>query len=121
MKMGWVYAEEIKKAANYLLCDILPDCIQVRYSRFYDGTEKTSKELVADMGYPELGSKYVPSCPELFIDLAAGELERQGFVKLTYLKERLADGEPDYLIELTLEGIEKMIEGIEPVFRSLNL
>jgi hypothetical protein len=121
MNMGWVYAGEIKKAADYLLGDVLVNVIKVRYSWFYDGTNERSEKLVIDMGYPEEGCEGVPDCPELLLDLAASELERQGFVKLTILDEKLADDEPDYLIELTEEGIEKMVEGIEPVFRHLEM
>jgi hypothetical protein len=73
------------------------------------------------MGYPKDGDDYMPDNPEFLMDLVANELERQGLVKITFLDEELADGEPDYLIELTEEGIEKMIDGEEPVSRDLEL
>jgi hypothetical protein len=119
--MGWVYANRIKRAADFLLSDVLPGCIEVRYSRFYDGTDEVHEKLIADMGYPKDGEDDVPECPEILIDLAASELARQGFVKLTLLDEELADGEPNYLIGLTEPGIAKMMNGEEPVFRDMDL
>jgi hypothetical protein len=118
--MGWVYAKDIKKAADYLL-KILCDEIEVRYSRFYDGTDQTAEKLVADMGYPEEGDDFIPESAELLIDLAAGELQRQGFVQLKILGEELADDEPDYLIELTIAGFDKIADGVEPVFRDMDM
>jgi hypothetical protein len=116
--MSWVYASDIKKASDYLL-EILFSVIEVRYSEIYDGTDETVEQLLSGMGFPE--DDYTPESPELLRDLAAAELERQGFVKLTELDDLLADGERNYLIELTEEGCDKFSNGEEPDFRDLEM
>ncbi len=118
--MGWVYAPDIKKAADYLL-GVLSRDSEVRYSRFYDGEDETHDGLIKAMGYPEEGEDFEPDCPELLIDLAAWALKEQGFVETTELEDELADGEPDYRIALTEEGARKLAGGQRPVFRDLDL
>src|SRR5207248_2762898 len=81
----------------------------VRYSRFYDGEDETQEVLLRGMGYgPALDGTaeddYVPECPENLMDLAAAQLEQGGIVKTTDLDDLLADGNEDYLIELTDKG-----------------
>ena len=118
--MGYVSVHNVKKAGDYLL-RVLLDSGEVRYSRFYDGTDETQAAVLKGMGFPEEGEDYEPESPELLLDLAAYELERQGFVRITMLDTKLADGEPDYLIELTEQGREKLAQGKEPLFRDFDL
>jgi hypothetical protein len=96
MPMGWVSAFEIRKAVHYLL-ETLKEEGKVPYYRFYDGRGETNTAVVKSIGYPEKGDDYEPDSPELLLDLAAGELEHQAFVKLTKSSTKLADGEPNYL------------------------
>ena len=110
--MGYSYAHNISKAADYLL-EILCSEIHVDYSRFYDGSEETEERLREEMG---VDRESVCS----LIDLAAIQLEEQGIVKTTALDVKLADEHPDYRIELTEEGCEKLVAGYEPKFRDME-
>ncbi len=106
--MGYSYANHIEKAGRHLLGILMAEG-SVRYSRFYDGEDETHEALLRGMGYgPALDGTaeddYVPECPERLMDLAVAQLERQLVVKTTDLEDLLADGNEDYLIELTDEG-----------------
>ncbi len=106
--MGFSYANNIEKTGLYLL-SLLKGDGRVRYSRFYDGEDRTQEALLRGMGYGsaldgEAEDDYVPECPEHLMDLAAAELERGGIVKTTDLEDLLADESQDYLIELTEKG-----------------
>ena len=91
--MGYVAASSIEKAIRYLL-PILQTETWVKYSRFYDGTDKCHDMLSASLGVDDF------DCAELLMDLAAYQLEELGIVRRVDLEEKLSDGENDYRIEL---------------------
>jgi hypothetical protein len=101
--VGYSYAHDIEKAGLFLL-GLLWREGSVRYSRFFDGSDETQAELLQGMGFAKEGEDYLPECPEHLMDLATGQLSKAGIVKITWLSEKLADGEPDYQIELTEKG-----------------
>lgn len=106
--MGYSNANEIQKAARYLL-ELLKVEGSVRYSRFYDGEDEAQETLLRGMGYGAAldgtaEDDHVPECPEHLMDLAVAQLERQLVVKTTGLEDLLADDNNDFLIELTEEG-----------------
>src|SRR5262249_2493869 len=106
--MGFSYAHNIEKAGGYLLA-LLQVENSVRYSRVYDGTDATEEALLRGMGFGpaidgDTEDDYVPDNAATLMDLAVAELKQGGIVKTTVLDDQLADGEPDYLIELTDKG-----------------
>ena len=104
--MGFTNATLIEAAAKHLL-SILHSESPIRYSRFYDGSDKTSQRLADAIGLePKSRGWY---SVEHIIDLAVYELEKQGVVKTRFLDERLMDGEPDYEIILTSRGKEALV------------
>ena len=99
--MGYTPASRIESGAKYLL-SLLAQESPIRYSRFYDGLEETSRKLADAIGLEEnLRSWY---SAEHIIDLAVYELIEQGIVQTKQLTEKLVDGEPDYEISLTVSG-----------------
>src|SRR5262245_31575137 len=98
--MGYFHADDIEKAGRYLL-SVLRVEGTVHYSRFFNGTDDTEQAIVDGMGFDE---DECPDCPVFLIDLAAYQLENEGFVKLAMLDDELCDGEQDYQIELTTKG-----------------
>jgi hypothetical protein len=113
--MGFAPGEMIEKAGRHLLT-VLKEEGQVRYSRFYDGSEDTHEGLLHAFG---LTSDWY--LPELLMDLAVYQLARGGVVRTTKVPDRLADGENDYLIELTEEGRGFLVSGEEFRFRGVDL
>ena len=73
--MGYSYAHNIEKAADYLL-EILCSEIRVDFSHFYDGSEETEERVRVGIGVDS---------PCSLIDLAVIQLEEQGIVKTTVL------------------------------------
>ena len=118
--MGHAYENDIESAGLYLL-GLLKAETAVRYSRFYDGTDETQEDLIRGMGFDPEGEAYVPDCPEVFMDVAVGQLEEGGVVRTEQLPELLADETNDYRIELTDEGREFLERGDRLVFRSVDL
>ncbi len=111
--MGYSYAENIRAAGQYLL-EILDQNGSVEYARFYDGSETTAHALYTGMGLTiEEGESY---CAEHLIDLAAAQLERQGFVHTEILSSKLADGEPNYSIQLAPSAQERIASGEQPTY-----
>jgi len=55
------------------------------------------------------------------MDVAARSLEDQGYVKINWLDETLADGELAYEIELLEQGKAMLSAGKRPRFRNLDL
>jgi hypothetical protein len=99
--MGYTSAARIESGAKHLL-SLLSQESPIRYGRFYDGLEETSRKLADAIGLEEdLRSWY---SAEHIIDLAVYELSEQGIVQIKQLTEKLADGEPDYEISLTASG-----------------
>lgn len=96
--MGYTPGDMVERGARYLL-DVLNQCGEVDYSRFYDGTDETHRELNRALGLDD--DWY---CAEHIIDLAAFQLEEQEVVTISELETYLADGEPDYRISLLPRG-----------------
>lgn len=118
--MGMMYADNQEKAARYLVKVLEEKGGKVHYSEFYDATEETALRLYAGMGIDEREGKWI--CAEGVMDVAAAEMETQGFVTLIWHEgETLADGEPAYSIELTVEGRKKLSVGKFPKFRNLDM
>jgi hypothetical protein len=116
--MGMMYAHNIQKAADYLVRILLEET-RVPYSRFYDGTEETLRKLAEGMGMSlEDAERY---CAVANMDEAAAVLAAEGYVKITYLDEKLKDGEPAYQIELLDQGRAMLASGKQPVFHDLDL
>src|SRR6266496_3402943 len=107
--MGYSSADAIQGAGKYLL-DRLLEAPKLPYSTFYDGTDATHEQLTEAVGLEDDGWY----SPEHLVDLAAYELEEQGIVSIQELTSKLADGENDYLIELTAEGRKKILSGFVP-------
>ena len=116
--MGMMYAHHIKQGAHDLL-KVLRGESSVRYSRFYDATDETRRALCKGMEMSEEDADWYGA--EGIMDEAAAALAAQGYVKITRLQDLLADGEHDYLIDLTEEERAKLEAGQEPVFRNLDL
>ncbi len=107
--------ETITKAGNYLL-KLLKEKGTIRYSEeIYDGTNETHEKL-------KQGIKLVGNwdLAPLLIDNATLELELMDIVTKTILddEEKLADGDLDFTISLTKEGVEALEGSSEFVFRS---
>jgi hypothetical protein len=99
--VGYTNAHVIELGAKHLL-SILAQESPIRYSRFYDGSEETSRKLEEAIGLE-------PACRgwysvEHIMDLAVYELSEQGIVQTKSLNEKLVDAEPDYEIFLTPQG-----------------
>lgn len=109
--MGYSSADAIQIAGEYLISR-LSAAIRLPYSTFYDGTEETSEQLTKSLGQEDTWY-----CAEHLIDLAVNQLEAQGIVETQPLATKLADGEDDYLIELTEEGSRKLKSGFTPEYR----
>lgn len=112
--MGYLDATVIEKAGNYLL-SVLVAKNSAPYSTFYDGTDETHERLCELTGLDDWYG------PEGVVDEAAYQLEALGIVTIRELDSELADGELDYLIELTEAGRQKLEHGDKPVYRSINL
>lgn len=112
--MGYSDAGAIEQAGTHLL-GLLKVEGRVRYSRFYDGSDETHGELKKALGIEDDDDWY---CPERLVDLAAWQLEVGGIVTLTTLDDLLADGEQDYLIELTDRGRSFIERGERFQFRT---
>ena len=118
--MGQAHSHHIERAGLYLL-RLLEREASVRYSRFSDGTDETQGELIKGMGFDPAAADDVPDCPEVFMDVAVGQLEQGGIVRTEELAELLADGTNDYRIEITAEGRVFLERGSRFVFRSVDL
>jgi hypothetical protein len=101
--MGYTNADVIELGAKHLL-SILVHESPIRYSRFFDGSEKTSRKLENAIGIEPARRGWYPV--EHIMDLAVYELSDQGIVQTKSLNEKLVDGEPDYEIFLTPRGKE---------------
>jgi hypothetical protein len=113
-----MYAGSIAKAASYLL-GLLAAEGRVPYARFCDGTEASRRRLAEGMGLsPEKAEWYGA---ELVMNVAAAALEAQGYVRITWPDEKLADEEPAYETELLPEGRAKVAAGERPRFYDLDL
>lgn len=104
--MGFTNASIIELGAKHLL-SVLASESSIRYSRFYDGSEETSRQLEDAIGLdPESRGWY---SVEHIIDLAVYELSEQGIVGTNNLDETLVDGEPNYEIFLTARGKQALV------------
>jgi hypothetical protein len=118
--MGMMYAYNQEKAARYLVKVLEERGGKVHYSEFYDRTEASARRLYAGLGIDADEGEWI--CAEGVMDVAAAEMEAQGFVtRIWHEGEELADGEPAYSIELTAKGRKKLSVGKFPKFRDLDL
>ena len=113
--MGHIPAELIERAGNHLL-DRLFDAIKLPYSTFCDGSVESHKRLCDVLGLED--DRY---SAEGLIDLAVGQLEEQGIVVVQQLSSKLADGENDYLIEFTEDGLGRISADFVPSYRDVIL
>jgi hypothetical protein len=104
MKMGYSYEGDIERAGTHLLVILMAEG-EVRYSRFYDGSNETHEALAEALEVDP------DDCPEHLIDLAAWQLEDQEVVSINQLPDKLADEEPNYLITLTEKGRTLLAQG----------
>ena len=116
--MGTMPGKLIKTAAKYLL-EILFVEESVLYSRVYDGTDETRDKLIEGMGITVEDADWYGV--EGAMDLAAGLLEREGYVRIVPLEEELADGEPAYRIDLLEDGRKAAKVGRLPAFDDIEL
>ena len=117
--MGMAYAHNIKAAGDYLIIHLLLAGRSVPYSSFYDGTDETAAALAAGLGMSPEEADW--ECGPLYMDLAVGALEHQGYISTTQLDEQLADGEPAYTIDLLAAGRDMLVARKWPVFRDVEL
>ncbi len=96
-----VHEEQLIGPARYVL-RMLASCSAVRYSEsFYDGSLATHQQLIHEIG---VTSDDDAAIIESLLDEAIDQLEEQEIVKVTLLDLRLADGDKDFMIELTETG-----------------
>lgn len=118
--MGMMCGNDQAKAARYLVKVLEAKGGKVHYSEFYDATDETALRLYAGMGIDKRKGEWIGAAGVM--DVAAGVMEAQGFVRLIWHEgEKLADGEPAYSIELTEGGRKKLSAGKFPRFRNLDL
>ena len=115
--MGYLPGEIIKSGGDYLL-SILKWEPQIEYCRFYDGTEETRKRLRERLGLSEEDADWYSV--ELIMDLAVSQVEEMEFVEVTELEELLADGEPNYRIELTPKGRDFIVKAESYTFPDIE-
>lgn len=96
--IGYIPSELIQRAGLHML-SILRVVNLIRYSRFYDGSDKTADLLCQALGLDDDWHS-----AELLMDIAAEQLSNAGIVTLTSLPDRLADEEYDYAITLNEKG-----------------
>lgn len=106
--MGMSPDSAIRDAGEYLLNRLLQST-SLPYSTFYDGSDATADQLERSLGLEDTWYS-----AEQLIDLAVSQLEYQGIVRTETLTTKLADGEDDYLIELTADGRKKLASGYMP-------
>jgi hypothetical protein len=105
------------QAAGDHLLGLLRTEGSLRYSRFYDGSDKTHEALLRGMG---LGEDHCDS-PEWAMDTAVAQLEKAGLVATRTTADLLADGNRDYEISLTDEGRAFLAEGKSFPYRDVDL
>ena len=114
--MGYVNRTMIEQAGRYLL-NLLQHSPAIRYSEhFYDATDETHQRLQDALGLEDDWYS-----PELLIDVAAEQLAAMGLVDITWLDEKMADGEADSLIRLTEKGKKHSASGKVPVLHGVDL
>jgi hypothetical protein len=117
--MGYFDGYKIASAGEYLMFFLLEspdDSHSGKYSDLYDGTDQRHKDLTESVGFKD---DY--DSPELAIDLAVAQLEEAGLVVTTPLEGSLTDGEPDYLMTLTPEGLAFLEQNRVFPFRGVTL
>jgi len=117
-----INTEGIRATGLYLL-EVLKAEKSVRYSRFYNATPGTEESLAAGaMPFVEdnesCDTEDLREEGHVMLDFAAWQLVDLGVVRITFLDERLIDGERDFLIELTEQGERILAEGLTFGFRS---
>jgi len=103
--VGYVTAEQIQKAGDYLLKKMAEDGILI-YSDIYDGTNECHELLTQAMKL-----EHERSLAEILVDLAVWEFETEGLIERTEFDESLADGESNYGLELTHDGRRFIADG----------
>jgi hypothetical protein len=113
--------EGIRATGKYLL-DVLKAEKTVRYSRFYNEAPETVERLVAGAlpfvrDLEACDATLLEEQGHVMLDFAAWQLEDLGIVRLTFIDEKLIDGEPDFKIELTETGAHVLANGLTFGFR----
>jgi len=103
--MGYVSAEQIQKAGDYLLKIMAKDGNLI-FSDIYDATDECHELLVQAM---KLEHERCPA--EILVHLAVWELETEGLIERTEFDESLPDGETNYGVELTRNGRRFIADG----------
>ena len=107
--MGWVYRHSLGQASKHVL-NVLKEKTTIRYSdHYYDGTTELHERVAKEMGFEETYHDEFP----ILVDIAVGQLEREGLVATEILTETMSDGEPDYTITLTEAGKAFVARGDE--------
>lgn len=117
--MGAIHKDSLERAARYLIQVLNEHGGRVHFNYFYDATEVPFLKLRRGIGATEEEGYW--DCAELVLEVAAAELERQGYLVRIDLDEELADGLPAYVIELTEPGRQKFASGQWPWFRHVEV
>lgn len=123
---------EIRAAGDYLLSVLQVEKV-VPYSRFYSHDAGTNVRLadgiwlfleaqpaVARGELDESDRRDLLEEGHLHVEWAAQQLEDLGVVRITFTDAKLADGEPDFLIELTERGGRFIRDGESFRFHSVR-
>ena len=113
--------EGIRATGLYLL-EVLKSEKVVRYSRFYNDTPGSDKNLAAVVmpfvvDHESCDAEDLCEEGHVMLEFAAWQLEDLGIVRTLPLDETLIDGERDYRIELTEKGRHVLAEGLRFHFR----
>lgn len=117
--MGVVRKDSLEQAARYLIHVLNEHGGRVHFSYFYDGTKGTLMKLRRGIGATKNRGYW--HCAELVLEVAAGVLERHGYLVRIDLDEELADGTRAFALELTDLGRQKLAAGRWPRFRDVEV
>ena len=95
--MGYVIGSQVAKGGAHLI-DVLRRRGKARFGDFYDATEETEASVHKACGFDE-DTDTGHAC--LYVEWAAGQMEKQGLVTIEANGGTLADGEPDFEIKAT--------------------
>jgi hypothetical protein len=113
--------EGIRATGLYLL-EVLKAEKFVRYSRFYNAIPGTDERLVAGVmpfvvNTESCDAEDLREEGHVMLEFAAWQLLDLGIVRITFLDDRLIDGERDFRVELTEKGAHLLAERLSFHFR----